>query len=183
MMAARQAKQGGNHRATIHDGLSCFWVEDLHDAKSIPQDDCKEYALEVTMMQYSIWAGIKKFKDHGEAGVSKELTQIHKMQVFWLICKDNLTYDEMKKALALLMFLKEKQDNLVKAQCVPMGTNRGRTGQSRNPHPQLLTQSQSSSWSWSMHTKDETWDVSTSWVCSYMPIQTKTSPWSWKEYS
>jgi hypothetical protein len=28
--------------------------------------------------------------------------------VFWLICKDDLTYDEKKKALASLMFLKEK---------------------------------------------------------------------------
>ncbi len=67
------------------------------------------------MVQYSIGVGIEKFKERGEAEVSKELTQMHDMQVFWPICKDDLTYNEKKKALASLMFLKEKRDKSVKA--------------------------------------------------------------------
>ncbi len=67
------------------------------------------------MAQYLIRAGIKKFKERGEAGVSKELTQMHDMQVFWPICKDDLTYNEKKKALASRMFLKEKQEKSLKA--------------------------------------------------------------------
>ncbi len=91
MMAARRTARGGQRRAIIRDGFCCFLAEDLHDAKPIPEEDCEEYALGVEMVQYLIGAGIKKFKERGEAGVSKELTQMHNMQVFWSICKDNLT--------------------------------------------------------------------------------------------
>jgi hypothetical protein len=60
-------------------------------------------------------AGIKKFKEKGEAEVTKELTQMHEMNVFHPIEVEALTYNEKKKALLLLMFLKEKRDSLVKA--------------------------------------------------------------------
>ena len=39
-------------------------------------------------------AGIKKFKEKGEAGVTKELTQMHDMNVFRPIEVESLTYDE-----------------------------------------------------------------------------------------
>jgi hypothetical protein len=60
-------------------------------------------------------AGTKKFKAKGEAGVTKELTQMHDMNVFRPIEGESLTYDEKKKALLSLMFLKEKRDSLIKA--------------------------------------------------------------------
>jgi hypothetical protein len=47
--------------------------------------------------------------------VTKELTQMHGMDVFRPIMKGNLTMDERKKALASLMFLKEKRDQSIKA--------------------------------------------------------------------
>jgi hypothetical protein len=59
-------------------------------------------------------AGIKKFKEKGEAGVTKELTQMHGMNVFCPVEVESLTYDEKKKALSSLMFLKEKRDSSVK---------------------------------------------------------------------
>jgi hypothetical protein len=90
-------------------------AEDLHDANPISEEDCEEYALGVAMAHYLIGAGIKKYKEPDKAGVSKELTQMHNMQVFWPICKDYLTYNDKKKALALLMFLREKRDKFVKA--------------------------------------------------------------------
>jgi hypothetical protein len=60
-------------------------------------------------------AGIKKFKAEGKAGVTKELTQMHDMNVFRLIEVESPTNDEKKKALSSLMFLKEKRDSSVKA--------------------------------------------------------------------
>jgi hypothetical protein len=59
-------------------------------------------------------AGIKKFKAKGEAGVTKELTRMHNMNVFRPIEVESLTYDKKKKALSLLMFLKEKRDSSIK---------------------------------------------------------------------
>ena len=59
-------------------------------------------------------AGLKKFKEKGEAGVTKELTQMHNMNVFRPIELKSLTNDDKKKALSSLMFLKEKRDSLVK---------------------------------------------------------------------
>jgi hypothetical protein len=47
--------------------------------------------------------------------VTKELTQMHDMSMFCPIEVEALTYNERKKALSLLMFLKEKRDSLVKA--------------------------------------------------------------------
>jgi len=83
--------------------------------------------------------GIKKFKERGEAGVSKELTQMHDMQVFWLICKDDLTYDEKKKALASLMFLKEKRDKSVKAQmCADGQKQRGDWTKQQSTSPTVV---------------------------------------------
>ncbi|KAL3810038.1 hypothetical protein ACHAXA_000207 [Cyclostephanos tholiformis] len=115
MMAMRRAQRGGQRRAIIRDGICCLSAEDLNDTKPIPVEDREEYILGVALVQYSITAGIKKFKDRGEAGVSKELTQMHDMQVFRPIKKEDLSHGEKKKALSSLMFLKEKRDKTVKA--------------------------------------------------------------------
>jgi hypothetical protein len=94
------------------------------------------------MAQYLIGAGIKKFKERGEAGVSKELTQMHDMQVFRPICKDDLTYDEKKKAIASLMFLKEKQDKSVKARmCADRRKQRGDWTKQQSTLPTVATES------------------------------------------
>ena len=39
--------------------------------------------------------------------MTKELTQMHDMNVFCPVKAESLTYDKKKKALSLLMFLKE----------------------------------------------------------------------------
>jgi hypothetical protein len=44
-------------------------------------------------------AGIKKFKAKGEAGVTKELTQMHDMNVFRPIKIESLTYDKKESPL------------------------------------------------------------------------------------
>jgi hypothetical protein len=87
----------------------------LSDAKPVPVKDQEDWILGVALAQYSITASLKKFKEKGKAGVTKELTQMHDMNVFKPIFKEALNRDEQGKALASLMFLKEKRDKMVKA--------------------------------------------------------------------
>ena len=97
-MAARQARRGGQRRDLIHDRCVFFSSDDLRDTKPIPEEDREEFALGGALVHYSMNAGIKKFKAKGEAGVTKELTQMHDMNVFRPIEVESLTYDERKKS-------------------------------------------------------------------------------------
>jgi hypothetical protein len=115
MMYTRRRARGGQQRATIRDGLMLFLADDLSDAKPIPEEDREEHVLGIALVHYSLGAGIKMFKERGEAGVTKELTQMHDMNVFRPVARDLLTKKERTKALSLLMFLKEKRDQSVKA--------------------------------------------------------------------
>ena len=123
MAARRQKRRDAQHRAsknkecraTIRDGVMFFSNDSLSDAKPIPEEDREEWVLGVALAQYSITAGLKKFKEKGEKGVTKELTQMHDMRVFTPVLKESLNKEERSKALASLMFLKEKRDKTVKA--------------------------------------------------------------------
>ena len=53
-------------------------------------------------------AGLKKFKEKGKSGVTKELTQMQDMNVFRPIEVESLTHDEKKKALSLLIFSRRR---------------------------------------------------------------------------
>ena len=88
-------------------------------------------------------AGIKKFKEKGEAGVTKELTQMHDMNVFRPIEVESLTYDEKKKALSSLMFLKEKRDSSVKARMCADGRKQkdGTWSKQETTSPTVATES------------------------------------------
>jgi hypothetical protein len=91
-----------------------FLATDLNDATPVPVKDCKEWVFGVALAQYSMGVGIEKFQQKGEAGMTKEVTQKHDMNVFCPIKRDSLTKEKRAKALELLMFLKEKRDNTVK---------------------------------------------------------------------
>jgi hypothetical protein len=127
LMAARRARRGGPHRALIREGCVFFSADDLSDAKPIPEEDREEFALGVALIHYSMNAGIKKFETKGEAGVTKELTQMHDMSVCCPIEVESLTYNERKKALSSLMFLKEKRESSIQA-CVCAGGRKQRDG-------------------------------------------------------
>ena len=91
-----------------------FLEDDLSDAKPVLVEDRLEYAFGVILQQYSIGAGLKKFQEREEKGVTTELAQMHKIAVFAPIMKSYLTFDEKKKAISTLMFLKEKWAKTVK---------------------------------------------------------------------
>jgi hypothetical protein len=65
--------------------------------------------------QYSLDAGLCHFGDRAEMAVTKELCQFNMYDVFEPITADSLSSEEKKKALSLLIFLKEKQNGTVKA--------------------------------------------------------------------
>jgi hypothetical protein len=142
MMHGRRKARGGQRRATIRDGVCFFSAEDLSDAKPVPEEDRDEYALGVALITYGIGPGIKKFQEQGEAGVTKELTQMHDMDVFRPIMKGDLTMDERKKALASLMFLKEKRDQSVKVRmCVDGRGQQGDWSKQDTTSPTVSTES------------------------------------------
>ncbi len=75
----------------------------------------------VALAQYSMRTGIKKFQSKGEAGMTKELTQIYDMNVFHPIKRDSLTKELRAMVLALL-----KQDKTVKVHmCADRRKQRG----------------------------------------------------------
>jgi hypothetical protein len=93
-MVAKRARGGGQRRALICDGCVFFSYNNLSDAKPIPEEDREEFTLRVALVHYSMNAGIKKFKAKGKAGVTKELTQMHNMNLFCLIEVESPTYSE-----------------------------------------------------------------------------------------
>ena len=74
--------------------------------------------------QFGLEAGLRHFGDRGEATVRKELSQFNLYDVFKPLEADKLTEEEHKKALTLLIFLKEKQIGDVKAQSCANGSVR-----------------------------------------------------------
>jgi hypothetical protein len=121
LMAARQNTRGEPRWALICDGCIFFLTDKLSNTKPIPEEYREEYTLGVVLVHYSMNAGIKKFKDKGKAGVTKELTQMHDMQVFRPIEEESLTGNKKKKALLSFIFLKEKRVSLVKARMCANG--------------------------------------------------------------
>jgi hypothetical protein len=121
LLAARQTRRGGPHRALICKGCVFFSADNLSNAKPILKEDREEFALGFALVHYWMNEGIKKFETKGKAGETKELTQINDMSVFRPIEVESLTYDEWKVAISPLMFLKEKRDSLVKARMCANG--------------------------------------------------------------
>eukprot|EP00957_Ditylum_brightwellii_P110880 8457099-Ditylum_brightwellii.AAC.1 len=61
------------------------------------------------MTQYSLKAGLRKFKEKGEAAVMDEFKQIHDRDTFEPLNMEDLTEEQKRNALESLMFLKEKR--------------------------------------------------------------------------
>ena len=98
-----------------------FLAKDLSNAKPVLEEDREEWALGVALVHYSMGVGMKKFWERGKAGVRKELTQMHNMDVFQHVARESLSKEERAKALASLVFLKEKRDESVKAKMCTNG--------------------------------------------------------------
>ena len=65
---------------------------------------------ETILTQYSINQGLKVFGKKGKAEVRKELQQFHDHRVFEPKKPQDLSYEQWRRSLAYLMFLKLKSD-------------------------------------------------------------------------
>ena len=129
-------------RATIKDGTLMFSASDMSDAKPVPVEGRLEYTLGVILQQYSIGAGLKKFRERGEKGVFKELAQMHNMSVFTPVIHSELTAKDKQKAVSSLMFLKEKRDKTVKGRfCADERKQRGDWSKQDTTSPTMSTES------------------------------------------
>ncbi len=135
MMNRSQAK-GGQIQATICICFMSFLVEDLSNAMPISEDNRLEWVLAVAHEGRN-----QEIQNRGEAGVSKELTQMHAIEVFGLVTSDLLTKEERTKATMSLIFLKEKRDHLVKARmCANGQKQRGDWTKQDTGTPTVLTE-------------------------------------------
>ena len=70
--------------------------------------------LHVMLNQVGIREGLRKFGEKGNDALLKELNQLHERDTLLPKKKEDMTYDERKRALRYLMFLKEKRDGMIK---------------------------------------------------------------------
>ena len=69
----------------------------------------------IILTQVNVKQGLIKYGNKGSEAVLKELQQLHNTKALLPVKKDDLSYDEKRKALKYLMFLKEKRDGTIKA--------------------------------------------------------------------
>ena len=78
-----------------------FLVEDLSDANHVLRGMGAGCCTRPLLHR----GEIKKFRERGKAGVTKELSQMHDTDIFYPVARELLSKEERVKALALLMFL------------------------------------------------------------------------------
>jgi hypothetical protein len=113
----------------------------LEKIKNANKEELEKLVNEICMTQYSLKAGLKKFGAEGEKAVTKELSQFHDMSVFEPVDATTLSPDDKKKALASLLFLKEKRDGRIKARACADGRKQRETKRDNSPGRSSLTYS------------------------------------------
>jgi Reverse transcriptase (RNA-dependent DNA polymerase) len=87
-------------------------------------------------------AGIRLFGEKGEAAVQSELSQLLERKVMEPMQVATLTYQEKKRALPYLMFLKEKRDGKIKGRgCADGRSQREYIGKEESSSPTVSTES------------------------------------------
>jgi len=69
----------------------------------------------IMMTQLNVQEGLKAYGEKGDEAIMKEVSQLHTRKALLPCSRNDMTYDERKKALRYLMFLKEKRDGSIKA--------------------------------------------------------------------
>jgi len=68
----------------------------------------------IMMTQLNVQEGLKAYGEKGDEAIMKEISQLHTRKALLPCNRNDMTYDERKKALRYLMFLKEKRDGSIK---------------------------------------------------------------------
>ena len=91
--------------------------------KTMTEEQSDAHIVGVIFAQhFSLKKGLELFGEKADAALHKELTHIHKMDTYEPLHKSNLTFEDRKKALALLMFITEKRNGDIKARKVDDGS-------------------------------------------------------------
>ena len=78
-------------------------------AQKVSNEAVDAHVLGVTMaQQFSLHAGLKKFRYKANVLVTKELTQLHNMGTYVLMHPDEMIKDQNNQALRFLIFVNEK---------------------------------------------------------------------------
>jgi hypothetical protein len=113
MMVKTENEEDGNNNNSEGLVAVAHYIM-LHYAKKEVQKRCRK-KYKAKSGQYQLKAGIKHFGDQREIAVTKKLQQFNTYGVFEPKLADELTDDDKKKALASLIFLKEKRNGDIKA--------------------------------------------------------------------
>jgi len=87
---------------------------------TLAQSDEKSITLpkthaHVMMTQLNVKDGLRAFREKGDEAIMKEIKQLHTRQALMPHSRNDLSYEERRKVLRYLMFLKEKRDGTIKA--------------------------------------------------------------------
>lgn len=112
----------GQQKSKPYDEYLLFsHAKKKNDCNPIPREEWEEYAFGIALQQYSIKAGLRKFGMRGEKAVSKELRQRHDMVTFFPLDPSTITREQRARAIASLMFLKEKRNGDIKGRACADG--------------------------------------------------------------
>ena len=84
---------------------------------SIKEDSKRSFA-----QTYSLKKGLKVFGQKGKEGAYKEMNQLHNRIVFELVRLQDITKEEIDKAMESLIFLAEKRDGTIKGRMCANGS-------------------------------------------------------------
>ena len=86
-------------------------------------EEIEAHILGVIMVEhYSMKKGIDLFGDRVETAVTKELKEMNNMNIYKRKHAHELTYQERKNTLALLLFITVKRDGTIRARLVGDGS-------------------------------------------------------------
>jgi hypothetical protein len=112
-----------------------------------PRDHSRRYGWQATIIHYaltqlSLKPGLKRYKKKGEKAVVSELKQLHSRRAFRPLHRNDMSIEQRKEALELLMFLKEKRDGSIKGRgCADGRKQRDTMDRKETTSPTVATES------------------------------------------
>ena len=71
--------------------------------------------VHIALAQLSMKSGVRNYKRGGCAPVTKDFLQLHTREAFGPLRSEDMTEEQKKETLEMLMFIKEKRDGTIKA--------------------------------------------------------------------
>jgi hypothetical protein len=118
-----QAEAHQTEEYSIETARVIATVMDLLNKKMWDERDNSETKQFLQFVQtYSLTAGLRKFRERGRKAAKSEMQQLHNRIVFTPKRIEELTPEELERAMESLIFLTEKRDGTVKARTCANGS-------------------------------------------------------------